>query len=99
MQVSAGLKSSELWLNVATVVLTALSAFPNPVVAACAVALSAVYTLARTYVKTKQVDMAAIADAAAKVKAAAAVVVEPKFDANVFGAMTADEKAAAVAKK
>ena len=80
-----GFLTSELWLGLASLVipavLTALEHAPNPYVSLAGIALAAAYGAVRT--NLKQLHLTADQPAA--------------FDPNVFGAMTAHEKAAATA--
>lgn len=92
-------------LQLAQTLVAALSAVPNPIVVAVAAAVGAGLMVYRKYRATKSVDPQEVADAAKKAQEAAKAIeaalpkAEPKFDQNVFGAMTESEKAAAKAKK
>jgi len=90
--VKPGHTTTEFWLTLLSVILPSLaSAFqasPDPRIIGAGVAISGIYTLARTAVK-----VASDVRLAAEAKATAAVVT--RFDPDNFGGMTASEKAAA----
>jgi LPS O-antigen subunit length determinant protein (WzzB/FepE family) len=102
--------TADTLLQLIQTLVSALAAVPNPVVAAVAIALGAAIMVYRKYRATQAVDPAEVADAAKKAQVALAAVeaalpkkapvapAAPAFDANVFGAMTDAEKAAAAKK-
>jgi len=74
----SGFLASEFWVHLAAgagaVAAMALTHSPDPVIALGFQAAAAVYTLARTWLKTKHVDVAQATDAVQKALAAAQAV-------------------------
>lgn len=85
-----GWASSEFWsLALSTLVpmaLTAMGHAPNPIVAAAGVALSALYAVLRTWLKSKHIDKASVVDAIVKAEAAVEAATGKRLPADLKSA-------------